>query len=1121
MSTKLYDLIGTVTKTGPTHFGSDRNITIQTVKKNEYTVSFDKKLFNNFQEDDLIICKVSRINNTYQCNIQPLIVLSVDRDKIERRFYKALAGTGFGVALSKTLYTNLARLASEHGYTLDQQNEKKTAIVMTEEVVGTDGVILYMSSLTEGDRKFSSDILMKECKLSEKQSYKLLNWWYKNRLVRRLHLFGLNNKQIRACRLTHDEIYQMLITNPFKLAPIPIDKCLSVLNLLKHPVIQEQKRCGEILRKVYDFSENMAWVCVPIKTMEYYFRDFFSHYNMLYEEYGLELDSKMVYMKYNLEVERSMVTLFDNLIVKTAQAHAIQFEAPLSEIKYSIDTYTEEQKDAIKGVLNSKVSIITGGGGTGKCLSPETKIVMFNGILKRIADVKVGELVMGDDSTYRIVLGTTSGIAPMYKINPLKGQPFTCNAPHILTLKGKSANIFIKVIDCITVYFVYYTVYGYSQFKMFSSMKQANDFLNSLDNRIGIFDISLEDLMMRPSYLLDNLNLIHKPVDFPVQLVTIDPYKLGFYLGNTYASKYPHFQEQVEQELNLDTQHLDFKSIPDVYKYNVIEVRIKLLSGLVDNYGIFTDFENCYFPDKIGIDFQDLKYLCESLGFITEFQPNKLSIYGHNLSEIIQCRELPYFYYNQSKFSITQSSSNNYFGFELSGNGRFFLEDFTITHNSTICKDICNNYELRNIRVEACAFTGKAVSRLNKTIGKGKAKTMDFMIKRSAIIGKFDGLIIDESSMVTTELMYRFKQAFPHEFFIILMGDCNQLPPISWGFLMKQIIASERVPIYTLTKNQRIIEHVVDDDDKNNQPENIEPASIVFDRTILDNCDTLIDKSRDLSVPMVFKESSGFYQLDGGINDMRVILLLIKDAYSLEDIVCISPYNEYIPTINKIFQDVFLSEAEENVDAKGVKWKVGDRIMMLKNNYEIGVMNGEEGEVTALVPEGVVVKFGKEIKEYVFKYFSTDNPSDNVEKLYAMGEEEDNSKDLTIELIQQSFCISVHKSQGSEYKVVILFIPDKLSKGKLSSFLNINLLYTSITRTKQVIWIVTKPNILGIISMNKLPSRVENLAGRLHLLRNDELESVLSEFCKVKERKIAETSFEQCDELDLFDDWDY
>ncbi len=899
-----YNLRGVIIEPGKYDPNSERRIKVRTEKGNEYTCLVPKTIFSNFQEDDIIECRVvSNDDKTFTLTRTPFTQFSVDRNAIEKCFIRGLRGTGFGAKGAQILYDGLKNLAKHTGYaepvqqkkpiSEEEEEEEDTKIKkkvikkkedlssnksdkkkeddkksskrkedeedeedddnkkkeddkksskrkeddassqesedeeektsnskieipgmpkstlkkkLVPEIVGYDGVIPLLSELANrfrtGDRNSIATLIT--CGIRENQAEALLNWWYKSRSLRRLHLLGLNNKEIEECKMDYDEIYQAILINPFKLAPLPLEKCSELMLLLNKEVTDDHFRCGEILRKIYSYVHNNSYTCVLLSTIEYHFPKVHKYLTELTKNYGVILDGRHLYLEYNYTVEIFVTNMVDSLIKQTAAIAALPVDdtASVQTAKYTNKTLTEEQKLAITGGIHNKICVITGPAGTGK---------------------------------------------------------------------------------------------------------------------------------------------------------------------------------------------------------------------------------------------------------------------------------------------------------------------------STIAKEIFNNFDLRGIRMVPCAFTGKAVARLNKCFGQKIAKTIDFMIMRSSQIEPFDVVLIDECSMVTTELIYRFKKAFPFEFSMILVGDCNQLPPISWGFFMKQIIACERVPIYTLTKNQRIVKHTMTEEeeiDQNKKSKGKDPASVEFDRTILENCERLIDPDRNLSEPMEFKQGNGFFTLNGELHTIESILNQLSNLFEAQDITCISPYNEYIKSINTMFQNIFLEDVKTVIDSKNRCWKIGDRVMMLKNNYNINIMNGEEGYIVNLESTGVKVQFEDGV-EHLFLYKSKNG--NNYETADDTTEASWNSDELVVDMIQQSFCVSVHKSQGSEYRIVLIFIPERTTKkGTISTFLNINLLYTAITRVKQAVWIISPEGVLEQISQNKLPIRVDNLAGRLLKMKDEELEKPLNgltEMKFVRQFTVKEDSEEEEDDI--------
>lgn len=419
------------------------------------------------------------------------------------------------------------------------------------------------------------------------------------------------------------------------------------------------------------------------------------------------------------------------------------------------------------------------------------------------------------------------------------------------------------------------------------------------------------------------------------------------------------------------------------------------------------------------------------------------------------------------------------------------------TGKSTILREITRNLELRNKSFSICAFTGKAVARLHEIMQNNTATTIDRLImdikKGNTLVTSH--IIIDEGSMVTTELFYRLIKAIEDKSVsITIVGDCNQLPPIGWGNVMREIMNSNRVPLFYLTKNQRIIAQSSDST-------TAAPSEAKFDRFLLENANNLVDRNRDLRVPMNFQEGEGFYILPGKITTVCSILSALKSSnYNPREILILSPYKMYLNELNSLFQSIFLSDAYkfEQATLAGVKtWCVGDRVMMTRNNYEIGVMNGEEGTVDEITDDGLKVIFRDTM--FTFKYdqggFAAEEKEDDPEAAKSEEIDELKSSDLI-----HSYAVSVHKSQGSEAKYVILFIPEDRA---FTNFLNINLLYTAMTRTKKTLWLVSSKELLGKISMCPLNSKTDGMGAKLRSMKHKDLEKVLETFLLVPQFNVS------------------
>lgn len=333
------------------------------------------------------------------------------------------------------------------------------------------------------------------------------------------------------------------------------------------------------------------------------------------------------------------------------------------------------------------LTLLSGSSGKGKCLGENTNILLHDGNIKKVQDIKIGDKLMGDDSTPRTVLSICEGVDTLYKIIPLKGKPYIVNSVHILSLKGDKPYYFYSIKR--QKWIVNYMNNSKKICKFFNDKKDAVDFYIKLENE-PVNDICIQDyLKLHKKHKKYNYTY-HTSVEFNVKNVPLEPYFLGLWLGNRIKYK-KYFLKQIE-ELNLyKNEH-----IPYIYKTNSKEKRLKLLAGIIDSNG----HNKKYFIQIIEKEkklAKDIEYVALSLGFMIIIKLNKISskyiikIYGENINEIpvhnkyIRLHSIKKIKQaNVHRFNIKKDSFGKYYGFELDGNGRFLLDDFKVTHNTSI-----------------------------------------------------------------------------------------------------------------------------------------------------------------------------------------------------------------------------------------------------------------------------------------------------------------------------------------------------------------------------------------------------------------------------------------------------
>ena len=291
--------------------------------------------------------------------------------------------------------------------------------------------------------------------------------------------------------------------------------------------------------------------------------------------------------------------------------------------------------------------------GTGKCHAKGTPIIMSDGTVKLIENIKEGEMLMGDDSRPRTVLSLARGRDKMYNIIPVKGEKYTVNQEHILCLRASE--------NC--------------------------EDLNNYTANDNIIEISVKDYLELPEQTKGLLKGYKVHVDFPEKEVPMDPY----FIGNTLTDK-----------------------IPLLYKCNSRVNRLKLLAGLLDSNGRVNQKGTCFeFIQKNESLLDDVIFLARSLGFAcykTKNNSDIINISGNDLTEIPvkntalhlapQRQSLGPFPTNGASLNVDKDvlvtgikveylKEDDYYGFTLDGNCRYLMGDFTVTHNTCSAIGVC------------------------------------------------------------------------------------------------------------------------------------------------------------------------------------------------------------------------------------------------------------------------------------------------------------------------------------------------------------------------------------------------------------------------------------------------
>ena len=382
------------------------------------------------------------------------------------------------------------------------------------------------------------------------------------------------------------------------------------------------------------------------------------------------------------------------------------------------------------------------------------------------------------------------------------------------------------------------------------------------------------------------------------------------------------------------------------------------------------------------------------------------------------------------------------------------------TGKTTIIKSIIHIYESKGNKVVLCAPTGRAAKRITEMTGKD-ASTLHRLLE----IGKFDDdiymkkdeyqgtpidadlVIVDEMSMVDMFLMNYLVSAIYKGTKLILVGDSDQLPSVGPGSVLKDLIESERITTIHLDKvfRQAAKSQIVVNAHRVNEGE----FFISKDELLEDSKDdffTIVEQNQEKMLYQILSLCTGRLQSYGDYDFFKNIQILTPTKKGM---LGTKELNMYLQNaLNP--EDRFKSEKRAN----GVIYRVGDRIMQVKNNYDItwekenlqkeegieygtGVFNGEIGTIIEIDEKEkcVVIKFDDE-KVAIYGY------SD-------------------LEQIEHSYAITIHKAQGSEFDVVIMCVPRTAP-----ILLTRNLLYTGITRAKELLIVVGDKNVIQYMIQN-------------------------------------------------------
>ena len=340
----------------------------------------------------------------------------------------------------------------------------------------------------------------------------------------------------------------------------------------------------------------------------------------------------------------------------------------------------------------------------------------------------------------------------------------------------------------------------------------------------------------------------------------------------------------------------------------------------------------------------------------------------------------------------------------------------------------------------------RAAKRLTETTGL-EAKTIHRLLEFEPTSMGFvhghtnplraDLVVVDEVSMVDVVLMSQLLRAIPDNAAVLLVGDVDQLPSVGPGSVLADIIVSERIPTVRLTE--------------------------IFRQAVTSQIIVNAHRINQGQMPLMREDgTSDFYVIPADSPEeiqaklLRVVTERIPQRFGLHpirDVQVLMPMNRGslgARALNAVLQQALNPDATPQVTRFGWTYAPGDKVLQTVNNYEKDVYNGDIGQVAQVDPEEGQVEIDFEGRLVT----------------YDVGE---------LDEVALAYAATVHKSQGSEYPVVVIPLATQHYP-----MLARNLLYTGVTRGKQLVVVIGQPRALAIAVRNvRATQRLTNLAARL------------------------------------------
>jgi len=348
----------------------------------------------------------------------------------------------------------------------------------------------------------------------------------------------------------------------------------------------------------------------------------------------------------------------------------------LDEAVYGMEKAKEEIINYIAQFVstdnNSMPRIIGlhGPAGVGKCLAKGTPVLMFDGSVKKVEDIQVGDKIMGDDNLERNVLSLGNGQDIMYQVKHQNGEEYVVNSEHILTLKHEYKKMYnnelqlnfkvtwfdpIKLVSC-------QKIFHYTNETEFDVQIKANEFYKTITKN-NIIDIPIKTFLDLPKETKTKLFGFQTSINFDTDDLEVDD----------------------ELVKTIFKQNM----IPECYKKSPRLTRLRLLEAILGTYQSIGDIYHLKIREMTL--FNDIKFIVASLGLlysIQDAQTLKIYISQSLLETFIEDidKVTNSSYQKYSLIQVKEVGMGEYYGFMIDGNSRFVLGNFIVTHNTSLLR---------------------------------------------------------------------------------------------------------------------------------------------------------------------------------------------------------------------------------------------------------------------------------------------------------------------------------------------------------------------------------------------------------------------------------------------------